>query len=375
MLLFPILGASLIILSTPNSWISKRILANKVMVTLGLISYPLYLWHWPIFSLDKIIFNSTASLSRQSILILISLILAYLTYSLIEKPLRKSGEGKIKYFILIFLMIFLGFFGWRCFERSGYPHRSGAFIVNKIGDTGYDAFSDHLEKSYKNCIPSELNNWVARYKNKPRCFQSQVGTHRDIVLLGDSHAEHLFPGLASEFSDKNVIYLMNSDLPFFTVDHYAKIFQWIANDENISTVIFSMYWAKRLPGLKLDDFELKFDQTISFLKKSGKRVIILDDVPDFSFDAKECKYKRLNGRVKCSEKRHFLEEVDEYYPYLNEVSQRTGVTVVNLSHLFCSGDECNMTAGNALLYRDVNHLNLQGSLFVGRALKTEHAIP
>lgn len=78
--LLPTLGAVLLIAAGKDGWANKNIFSNKLMIWFGLISYPLYLWHWPLLSFGQIITAGKLSAFYKIILIIISIALAYLTY-------------------------------------------------------------------------------------------------------------------------------------------------------------------------------------------------------------------------------------------------------------------------------------------------------
>lgn len=84
----PAAGAALIILSGTNGFIGRNILGNKLFVFIGLISYPLYLWHWPILAFLRIMEQSEPGIKLKIAGISISFLMAYLTYALIEKNIR-----------------------------------------------------------------------------------------------------------------------------------------------------------------------------------------------------------------------------------------------------------------------------------------------
>ncbi len=99
--LIPTLGACLVIISGKQALINNYFLSNRLLVYIGLISFPLYLWHWPLLVLYKISFNlDTVSFTARIILVIISFVLASLTYHLIEIPIRKFGFLSTKYIIL-----------------------------------------------------------------------------------------------------------------------------------------------------------------------------------------------------------------------------------------------------------------------------------
>ena len=91
--LLPTLAAVLLIQSGPRAWINRRILGNRVMVYIGLISYPLYLWHWPILSLSRIINGEMPPVGVRIAGLVASVVLACATFELIEKPIRRAARG------------------------------------------------------------------------------------------------------------------------------------------------------------------------------------------------------------------------------------------------------------------------------------------
>lgn len=94
--LLPTLGAVLLIHAGPKAVINHYLLSNKLMVAIGLISYPLYLWHWPILSFLRIIESETPALELRIGAVVLSLILSTLTYQLVEKPIRFGFRSKTK---------------------------------------------------------------------------------------------------------------------------------------------------------------------------------------------------------------------------------------------------------------------------------------
>lgn len=110
--LVPVFAALLIISAGPAAWINRRILSTKLLVLFGLISYPLYLWHWPLLSFAQIIENGTPSRNIRIVTVVISIVLAWLTMKLIEKPFRfgKKNTG-LKVATLSGLMFMIGVSG------------------------------------------------------------------------------------------------------------------------------------------------------------------------------------------------------------------------------------------------------------------------
>lgn len=86
--LVPVMGTLLIIVGGPKAWINRKILSHSVLIWIGLISFPLYLWHWPILSFGRVIYLDTPPLKFRWTAIFVSFLLAWLTMKFIEKPLR-----------------------------------------------------------------------------------------------------------------------------------------------------------------------------------------------------------------------------------------------------------------------------------------------
>jgi hypothetical protein len=139
--IFPVLGAVLVIIGGSFSSFAKLVLSNRLAVWFGLISYPLYLWHWPILSYLHIIEDGTPHINKRILAILLSISLAWVTYQFIEKPIRFGGSKKSFRTIVLAIAVFLiGLIGLAIsysdfkdsngvddvYLRKGLEHRIGA---------------------------------------------------------------------------------------------------------------------------------------------------------------------------------------------------------------------------------------------------------
>ncbi len=88
----PVTGAALVLLAGMNSSLNSVWLASRPLVAIGLISYPLYLWHWPLLSFARILASQTPSPEVRLGLVALGFVLAYLTYRFVEQPIRR-GQG------------------------------------------------------------------------------------------------------------------------------------------------------------------------------------------------------------------------------------------------------------------------------------------
>jgi peptidoglycan/LPS O-acetylase OafA/YrhL len=92
--LLPTIGALLLISAGPLAWINRKVLANKALVFIGLISYPLYLWHWPLLSFAHIIERGAPSSSVLGCAVAVAFLLAWATYRFVESPIR-TGTNRL----------------------------------------------------------------------------------------------------------------------------------------------------------------------------------------------------------------------------------------------------------------------------------------
>lgn len=111
--LVPVSGAVLIIAAGPSTAINRVILMNRLAVWLGLISYPLYLWHWPILSFIQIIDGKFPHRDQRILAVILSILLAWLTFKFIESPIRFSKiKRKTLAIFITSLLVLIGVFGF-----------------------------------------------------------------------------------------------------------------------------------------------------------------------------------------------------------------------------------------------------------------------
>ena len=171
--ILPVAGTSLIITQGPNTFISK-ILSAKPLVWIGLISYPIYLWHWPLLSFTRISTGGTepAWYVRLSICI-VSIVLAYLTYIFWEKNIRSRKIKYIRPLTLLLIMIMVGLTGLMIYLHWGFSkHRHYPFYV----DLSYNC-SDRNSCFYCACCWGNFDN-IRRGKSCTCLFTVVLGCFR-----------------------------------------------------------------------------------------------------------------------------------------------------------------------------------------------------
>lgn len=246
----PTLGAVLIISAGSKTWFNRVVLSNRLLVQFGLISFPLYLWHWPLLSFARIVEGQPPSSKIRIAAVLISIALAWLTYRLIENPIRYGNHSKAKMITLLTLVAVVGYIGFNAFKRDGLPFRDAArqVIIND-GDIGHVMFQKYLYEKFYLCTPNNILREAMGYGSElVRCFQSRENQPITIAIIGDSHAEHLFIGLAEALPRKNIAFYIKSSLPYVSNKDYEIIFNYVLEDKKITTVILSAYWVGKGGG-------------------------------------------------------------------------------------------------------------------------------
>jgi peptidoglycan/LPS O-acetylase OafA/YrhL len=199
--LMPTLGTAMLIVVGPSALVNRWILSQRAMVSIGLVSYPLYLWHWPV-----LLFWQDASgeaLSRWEKLgaMALSLGLAFVTYRLVERPLRFGAHARraaiglsmgMVIAALCGLLLSAGSVGGRFQDREQFL----AYFENGPPEHGYIARQD-LERRFR----LDCNFYDRNAKGPKASIPADCHVHTQpysVLLWGDSHAQHLRHGLQSQ---------------------------------------------------------------------------------------------------------------------------------------------------------------------------------
>ncbi len=373
----PVIGVAIVILSREDNFFNKFILSHPLLVWVGLISFPLYLWHWPILSLAKLLWGKELSFLGILVCIILIVILAIFTYYLIEKPIQQTKNYYIKY-ILIVLMVIIAIFGYIIKIQKGFSYRINSNeVLNQFDwNKSYNSSKECLEK----------------YPGDDYCNISNILIPPDVAIIGDSHSNHFYWGL-SEFYKKKGKNLLNMGAggcpPLIGIDMsgphtspncYSRmnpIFNSILESNKIGIVYISFwhaaYFANNLiytdkmgsiyAKNNYEFFLNAFSRTINLFQERGKRVIIIYDLPDLSRDIKECFIKRpINFKKECKlDNSIFIRDFDDYNKLINEVKLRNNVEIF-YTHHYIPGNFPISDSGIPN-YRDHSHLSINGSLF------------
>ena len=201
-----VLGTSLIIFFNNKSIPISKFFSNKFLIKTGLVSYSLYIWHFPVFAFKRIKSDTLSNFDKLEAIILI-ILLSIFSYFLIEKPFRNNKIILKKYFFILLsiFFIFLVFLSLYIYKTNGLPKRYGADILKLINfDYEYSELyqKDRCHISLKENISKNLysNCKVEIFKNK-----------KNLYLWGDSLAAHLFPGIKFKYEKNFNIFQKTAD--------------------------------------------------------------------------------------------------------------------------------------------------------------------
>lgn len=368
--LVPVLGVVLLVLYADKETVAGKLLSTKGFVGIGLISYSAYLWHQPLFAFARIRSLEHPSIALMLALSFLSVLLAYLSWRYVEKPFREGTRINKK---SIFVFSLCGLFVFSTFGFIGHTYEGfrDRFEMLLDGDVGHLEYHRYIDEEFFDCEPSSIASSALTWEGFLRCKQSQRGEF-DWVLLGDSHAEHLFLGLADENPSTNIAFYILGEKPYYESQFFQEIFDVIAAVDSPKTILLTMHYVSRVESS--DELRVGFSRTISYLQNLGHQVIIVGDIPRYEISPEDCKFNQSIERIMsyCSiSESQFASQLEVFEPTLADLASEYDVQFITIHEPLCSADYCSMIGDNEILYRDNNHLNIPGSRLIGRYLSTK----
>lgn len=208
--LLPTLGTALMISAGPQAWVNRTILSNPVLVWFGLISFPLYLWHWPLFSFLRIMEGEPTRAARI-VAVCTAIALAWLTYQWVEKPVRRSGNASKMTLSLVLGLTALALSGYVVYFNNGFqgygPRTAdkiefSEYFENSLPDWRYFEATQLTQKYRDDCNFYDMRRFRAGNSTSvpvnaidASCHQRSGSGRKVLFIWGDSHAQHFYHGL------------------------------------------------------------------------------------------------------------------------------------------------------------------------------------
>jgi peptidoglycan/LPS O-acetylase OafA/YrhL len=364
--LLPTLGAALVVGSAESAWINRRLLSLRVLVWIGKISYPLYLWHWLLLSFSKLGLDDAESPWVKTTAILASVVLAWLTYVLVERPIRFGGNRPLRVAILVAAMAAVSVFGWRAYKGDGYPLRFPP-VIQELSSIHYEPALEWREGTH----------FLLGSQNETHFPVDPGETSRDkpaMYLWGDSNAAALYPGMNKVFGTKyNIVQRTASKLPPFIEGDFAerpdgaRINKFILDSiirEKPDVVVLAADWSA---------YEWqRVEKTVAALKAAGiGHIVLVGPVPqwEISLPHQLCRFymRHRTEPLPVRMKTGLHQDPLLADPLMEALSERLGVEYISTCKLLENQDGYIVRLGDtvdSLVIFDAGHLTARGSIYL-----------
>lgn len=394
--LIPTLGATaFIIANEQHSTMAGKLLSQKALVFVGLISYSLYLWHWPLFVFAKLASPTHLSSVVMVGLCLMTTLLSYLSYRFIELPFRK--KTLIKRRGVVFL---LGGAALSVVALSGsIIERYANSASGRIPPAAKHVLEATSENVLWGGICFEREGDQSLYGGLCRIGDAKQNVDAKFVVWGDSHAEAMVPllnTLGRAYGVQGVVFDAGNCPPIILAHQIPpapgcekeknNALQYI-KDNNITHIILIARWSyyitggqnKKLAALITDsntnsitprDSQQVFKRTlvplVTQLSREGRSVYIVEQVPEqFKFDIRDIFYHAVQTNEEAKFESVSLKESNRVQALPDEVIRSLitlpSVHIINPADILCKNGPCDVLRRGKLIYRDESHLSTIGS--------------
>jgi peptidoglycan/LPS O-acetylase OafA/YrhL len=355
----PVAGSTLL-LSAPAAWVNRVLLASPPMVWIGLISYPLYLWHWPLLVFGGIIKFGPLTLPERELILLASGLLAWATYRFVEIPFRFGRPSRRKMFGLGAGMAMIALAGFAVVWGRGFDSRLPPEIR---------AMASVRTESFKWRFGECLLDLAKQTGFADACVERD---RRPLVLVwGDSTAGALLPGLRkaqetrgfaiAQLTSNSCIPALGADIPS-TPNCRAmndKVFSLVRQIKP-DIVLLHGTWEKHLDNVA---------ETVAALKKeTDARVVVLGDVPSWrrGLPSEVLRYFILH-RALIPERSPNGSPSAAYDAVMRARLEPLGAEFISASDVFCNAQGCLTRIGDAaadITASDQVHITEKASIFL-----------
>jgi peptidoglycan/LPS O-acetylase OafA/YrhL len=398
----PVLGSLMLVGAGPLALVNRWALASRPLVAIGLISYPLYLWHWPLLSFARVLAGSEPPVEARAALLAGSVALATLTFAAIEWPLRFGAHATAKMALLCASMAVIGAAGLDVWKRDGLTFR---YVAEHTLPSGHAALEDSSPFVANCTLPAAqpVDGWCYTDKRAPPRY----------ALLGDSHGEALFWALVRS-SQPNGRWLMAGRpgcTPMAEIQRVTRNERpdWPADDpikcaslnaaalssvlDNPSIRVVLIVTARRLledEGYAAHMGEAPLENgafaglsaLVDALQQAGKRVVFLVDNPSVG-ESSDCVPRRTGFAPFDNWLSRFHDPIcnlayDEYAlaikPYLDRVealrAAHSALAVFDSTPLLCdvAANRCPMIRDGNFLYSYGDHISTYGGDLIAAGL-------
>ena len=358
----PVLGSALLLHCAPGT-LAGRVLSMRFPVAIGLISYSLYLWHWPLIVFTEYARDEKLSGLWSIGVIAASLLAAWVSWRFVERPFRNpQHHDRRRIFALSAAgMASLGLAAAAMLPLGGWESRFAPEVV-KLAQAKQD-FSPKRDRCLAHVIGDE----------RPECTYGAAAAP-SAMLWGDSHGVELAWLLGQEMGARGESLIQRTSgscppvLGFAEPDDplcpkiNAEVIERIEHTPSIRKVYLAAFWDNGV--LNAPGTIGKIDATIARIRAADKSVTIIGPVPPQPFNvprrlarlAAQGKLADAQGVSAASYARDSAWFTANYPRW-----QAEGITILDPALALVSGGETRITMDGKLLYFDSHHLSLAGA--------------
>lgn len=381
--LFPTVGSAMIIHMGQKSWLNSKIISFKVLVFVGLISYPLYLFHWPLISMVRIVSPELGGhLWFKFGLIIVSFVISFLFFYCVEKRVRPLGDRAAQ--TLLAMTLVIGGGGFAIYKEKISPR-----IVSIVPEVV------RIEEAYNDYV--RPYDFFEHMKEEVMAFRSREGEDT-VLFLGDSNMEQYCSRIAKLVEDNEesalpvIFSYYGGQVPIPGAEYYDdyvnevhKKFMAsslrIAHNKKVDTVVIAAQWVGYLGGSskgylfyeeggKKYDIATKLglekileslrDMIRGFVQK-GKKVYLVLTIPTGVELGPQHFVKRSlwgGGRLEIPKLSadQWREKSMKVHRALRQVAHDTGAIIIDPAETLCQGGLCLNIFEQGPVYKDGCHL-------------------
>ena len=370
----PCFGAVLLIVAGGSGdSLVKRVLSWKPCVFIGLISYSLYLWHWPVmvFRGSNWFLKDPAGRIGKLVPIFISIAIATASWKYIELPFRSKAGAKLSkkaVFRFSFAAVaVMAIIGGATLMSHGFPGRYPSKAIQLGSYLRYDYTSSFRQGD---CFISSKD--LVKDLNTSRCLQ-QVPGKQNYLLLGDSHAAHLWYGLETTFTDINLMQATASGCKP-TIDHIKLV-----EDDNcrrLMNYIYTEYLTthhvdKLLIAARWNDGDLSYlAGTLDWAKTHDISVVLFGPIIQYDQALPRLLAFSVRDHDRAIPGQHRLDE-RRLDASMAQMARDRHFSYVSFYRVLCGSASCEEFGGKDVpLQYDYGHLTREGSVLVAQRIQT-----
>lgn len=395
----PTIGTALVIhAGAGGATFVNRMLSAKAMVFFGLISYSLYLWHWPVVVFAKQYLINEWTDFETGVILAFIIALSTLSWRLVETPFRNrrlfAPREKMFTLVAAVSVVVVGASLSMVF-MDGYPARDTTAAMSDIMilDPGWQHWKDCEEAGEKDTATPEL------------CSIGDEDVPPAFLFWGDSHALSMASAVnlsANRQEKGGLLATRTACPPLLSIDRAGEnschefnqsIIRFLADRPDIKTVILAARWAFSINGTRyknesgrsitLQDvtssdmsdagnsilFERGLRRTVEALARLGKNIVLVTQVPEIGHDVPSASYSaRLTGRdvntMIAPSIGEYRERTAGISVVFDKLRAERPITIVDPAAVLCDAQRCRVVLDGTPLYRDDDHLSLRGCVLV-----------